>query len=117
MILTSPMDYDSVCINGSTVQFLSGITLAVSTVNIFIFLFDLYIKYDIMSYDPSNEKEQSVKDEVEDDDELEDDEEEVEEDEEAKDDDEEAKDDDESEKEDDEDKVEEKNEVKEEIVV
>lgn len=55
MILTSPMDYESVCINGTTVQFLSGITLAVSTVNIFIFLFDLYIKYDIMSYESSHE--------------------------------------------------------------
>jgi len=48
-------DYNSVCIDGSTIQFLSGITLAVSTVNIFIFLFDLYIKYDIMSYESSYE--------------------------------------------------------------
>ena len=55
MILTSPMDYESVCINGTTVQFLSGITLAVSTVNIFIFLFDLYVKYEIMSYESSHD--------------------------------------------------------------
>ena len=55
------MDYDSVCINGSTVQFLSGLTMALSTVNIFIFLFDLYIKYEIMSYDPSNDTSKSLK--------------------------------------------------------
>jgi len=53
MILTSSIDYESVCIDSSTVRFLSGITLAVSTINIFIFLFDLYIKYEIMSYEAS----------------------------------------------------------------
>ena len=60
MILTSSIDYESVCIDSSTVRFLSGITLAVSTINIFIFLFDLYIKYEIMSYETSTRKEVEV---------------------------------------------------------
>jgi hypothetical protein len=42
------IDYSSFCIDGTSIQILSGITLAMSTVNIMIFLFDLYIKYEIM---------------------------------------------------------------------
>jgi nucleosome binding factor SPN SPT16 subunit len=42
------LDYSAVCIDGTSIQILSGITLAMSTVNIMIFLFDLYVKYENM---------------------------------------------------------------------
>jgi hypothetical protein len=47
--MRSLSNYDDFCIDGASIQFLSGITLAFSTINIFIFLFDLYVKYENMT--------------------------------------------------------------------